>query len=157
MKKSNIRGMLISLFWLLIVVSCKQELSGQNKQTQLANLKGEWVGQGHLFDKELNKTLGSIACRFVIENDKVSGQIGEANFMSSRVKHNSTHFVVIGELDRDFDSRYPCGKRKIELLTPLTTAMQPDELDMDFHIKQNLLLDFSMLVGNVKLKRVNEE
>jgi hypothetical protein len=51
MKKSNIRGMLIALFWLLIFGSCKQELSGQNKQTQLANLKGEWVGQGHLFYK----------------------------------------------------------------------------------------------------------
>lgn len=149
-------GMLIALNCVLILGSCKQELSGQNKNAQLATLQGNWVGQGHLFDKELNQKLGTIACVITIENDKVSGQIGEAKLTSSRVKQNASHFVVVGELDRDFDSRYPCGKRKIELLTPLTADKQPDELDMDFHIKQNLLLDFSMLVGNVKLKRVNQ-
>lgn len=143
---------LIAIFCNQLLCACRQELSGQNKDAQLASLNGIWSGQGHLFDKELNKNIGAITCKFVIENDKVSGQIGEAKFISTRIKQNATHFVVIGELDSDFDSRYPCGKRKVELLAPVSSIKQHQELDMDFHIKQNLLLDFSMLVGNVKLK-----
>ena len=135
--------------------ACKQELSGQNLENQLSTIQGSWEGNGHLFDAQLNKTLGAIPIQITIEKGQVYGQIGDAHFVNYKIKLSSTHILVTAELEKDFDNRYPSNKRKLELLFPIAELNHITELDMDFHIKQNFILDFSMLVGNVQLKPSN--
>ena len=144
--------MMICMISLQIFSACKQELAGQNIETQVSKIQGKWQGNGHLFDAQLNKTLGAIPIQITIENGQVFGLIGDAHFVSNKLKLSSTHIFVSAELDKDFDNRYPSNKRKLELLFPIAELNHITELDMDFHIKQNFILDFSMLVGNVKLK-----
>ena len=155
MKKLLKIGMLIGMIGIQLLGACKQELSGQNLENQLSTIQGSWEGNGHLFDAQLNKTLGAIPIQITIENGQVFGQIGDAHFVSNKLKLSSTHIFVSAELDKDFDNRYPSNKRKLELLFPIAELNHITELDMDFHIKQNFILDFSMLVGNVKLKALH--
>jgi hypothetical protein len=155
MKTLSKIGMLICMIGSLLISACKQELSGQNIEIQQSSLIGSWEGNGHLFDAQLNKTLGAIPVKISIEKTLVSGVIGDAHFVSSKLKQSGTHIIVTAELDKDFDNRYPTNKRKLELLLPISDANLIKELDMDFHIKQNFILDFSMLVGNAKLKALH--
>ena len=147
--------MLIGMIGIQLLGACKQELSGQNLENQLSTIQGSWEGNGHLFDAQLNKTLGAIPIQITIEKGQVYGQIGDAHFVNHKIKLSSTHILVSAELDKDFDNRYPSNKRKLELLFPIAELNHITELDMDFHIKQNFILDFSMLVGNVKLKALH--
>jgi hypothetical protein len=155
MKKLLKIGMLIGMIGIQLLGACKQELSGQNLENQLSTIQGSWEGNGHLFDAQLNKTLGAIPIQITIEKGQVYGQIGDAHFVNYKIKLSSTHILVTAELEKDFDNRYPSNKRKLELLFPIAELNHITELDMDFHIKQNLILDFSMLVGNVKLKALH--
>ena len=147
--------MLIGMIGIQLLGACKQELSGQNLENQLSTIQGSWEGNGHLFDAQLNKTLGAIPIQITIEKGQVYGQIGDAHFVNYKIKLSSTHILVTAELEKDFDNRYPSNKRKLELLFPIAELNHITELDMDFHIKQNFILDFSMLVGNVQLKPSN--
>lgn len=144
--------MLVLLIGVQLFSACKQELSGQNIETHLSTLQGNWEGSGHLFDAQLNKTIGAIPIQISIEKNLVSGMIGEAHFVTSKLKLSDSYILITAELEKDFDNRYPSNKRKLVLLLPNSKSNQIKELDMDFHIKQNFILDFSMLVGNVKLK-----
>jgi|GEM_PF-4393217 len=155
MKKLLKIGMLIGMIGIQFLGACKQELSGQNLENQLSTIQGSWEGNGHLFDAQLNKTLGAIPIQITIEKGQVNGQIGDAHFVNHKIKLSSTHILVTAELEKDFDNRYPSNKRKLELLFPISESKQEKELDMDFHIKQNFILDFTMLVGNVKLKALH--
>jgi len=155
MKKLLKIGMLIGMIGIQLLGACKQELSGQNLENQLSTIQGSWEGNGHLFDAQLNKTLGAIPIQITIEKGQVYGQIGDAHFVNYKIKLSSTHILVTAELEKDFDNRYPSNKRKLELLFPIAELNHNTELDMDFHIKQNFILDFSMLVGNVQLKPSN--
>ena len=112
MKKLLKIGMLIGMIGIQLLGACKQELSGQNLENQLSTIQGSWEGNGHLFDAQLNKTLGAIPIQITIEKGQVYGQIGDAHFVNYKIKLSSTHILVTAELEKDFDNRYPSNKRK---------------------------------------------
>ena len=115
---------------------------------------GTWVGKGRFYDRSVNGEYGKFEVTMEIHPDNtVSGSVGGASLADGVIKSRPGDFLIEAELiGQVFDTGSLPGEKKdtvVFILKPPGDA----GTDGDFHLKTNLLFDFSMRAGALDLSR----
>lgn len=132
-----------------MAVCCAGPVQAQG--LNVADLAGNWAGQGRFFDVALRDRHGPVPFEFQIDAAGVlSGRMGQARIPASppRRVRDRLHYQAVLEGPVGTDAAFE--RRHLVLIVGL---MDGQVLDVDFHLKRWFGLDLAMNVGNVQARR----
>ena len=117
---------------------------------------GIWIGKGRFYDQHLDAEYGKVRVEIEIHPDNsVSGTVGGAFLERGAIKSRPNDFLIEAELiGKVFDAGSLPGEKKdtvVFILKPPGDA----GTDGDFHLKTNVVFDFTMRAGELKLARAS--
>ena len=137
--------------------------SGHERQSDVVLehpfLIGNWSGEGHFLDIELDKEIGKVWVEFeILPDNSVRGKIGEARLVDTEIYPASYGFEIAARLDAPIKKGVDLDKDYLYILLviPDNKAGNISSSDANFHLKSNTIFDFSMRVGGVTLKKASE-
>ena len=143
------RSKIIPLLWL-----CYCSLAiGQDDTTNLNQFIGDWHGEGHFYNTNMDSEAGNVRFTLRITPDmEITGMVGNAEFIDAEIEVDnwnngySIKGTVVGQIfpNSDFHKKY---------LILLLNEVQDDITVGDFHLASNFFFDFSMRPGALTLRR----
>lgn len=115
---------------------------------------GQWSGEGRFYNVKLTQKLGSVPFEIKITPDyRISGSVGNASLEDAELsidKHNGG-FMIKGRIDGKIFKEQDFHKKKVIFLMQIP---ENDQIDGDFHLKNNFFFDIMMRPGDFTLKRI---
>jgi len=117
-------------------------------------IRGDWVGEGHFYDRDLAAEYGNFPVRLEVhDDDSVTGTLGAARLERGVVRSRPEDYIVRAELAGPV---FPGGSLPAEEKDCAIFLLQPrgDAIaGADVHLKTDFGFDFSMRVGGPDLAR----
>ncbi len=143
--------LIISLFVLLTLSSCLQDSSKESKVALDPALTGYWTGKAQFSNVDLKKEVGKVPIQFSISADHtIKGSIGEAKLYNGTMTIENGRFDLVAHLEGKIKADSDLEKRFIVLFGSVPKG---NDIQAEFHLKNNLIFDFNMRQGGVDLMK----
>ncbi|MGB0807258.1 MAG: hypothetical protein ACPGRC_11240 [Salibacteraceae bacterium] len=140
----------------LVFLSCSNSIK-PNEQviSEHPFLIGKWAGTGNFLNQEFDKEIGPLHIVISISNKKINAIFNNQELKNVTIQPTNYGFEIQGKLTNELNSKLKTGKDKLVVLLVIPEVNQEstNEVDANFHLKNNFNFDYSMKVGGVNLKK----
>lgn len=143
---------ILAVLMLLVMISLV--VAGeQNHDAVFDQFIGDWRGQGHFFNSNMNSELGTIQFSLRVSSEmEITGSVGSAEILDARISVDNWNdgYMIRATLDGKIRPGHEFEKK---FVTFLLNDVRNDIIDGDFHLANNFIFDFSMRPGSISLRK----
>jgi len=137
----------------ILLISPDSAPGADRDTTGFAQFVGDWRGEGHFYNVDLNSTLGHVLFTLRVSSDlEVSGVVGQAEITDASIERDEWNqgYRIRGSIRGDI---FPGEELQKKRITLLLKGVKDYTIEGDFHLANNEVFDFSMRPGALRLRK----